>query len=206
MVDSKKPEPAIELDETGRVNWAKLPRAKRDAMLTDYSQALKGCHKQGTFSAFGMFYTLRTLDPADETWTLQFIQGEDYYALGKSRRPPTVAAAIVAMGRDEKSMKPVEELFQIPPDLPEVSKHLITRSEFFERDWRRTEVLRYLMEPENHETVIAYLYNCYLGLERERNEALGALDPLSKKIPTGASSDTSLPEPAGSSPTPASAS
>jgi hypothetical protein len=184
------------------VNWANLPRAVRDDYLNTVSAGLAGCHKQDTFEVFGTWYTLRTLDPADEGWTLQFIAGGDAYAVGKSKRAPVVAAALVALGPAPDKTKPVEALFKVPADLPEVPKKLIEGSKFFERDWRRTEVLRWLTDPEQHEMLSAVLYDRYLSLERKRNAALEALSPLSKGTRSGGSPDTSSAEQADSSPTP----
>lgn len=191
-----------------KTNWAKLPKAKRHAFLAEIDQALKGCHKKETFEIFGTRYTLRTLDPADESWTLQFIQGNDYYSFGKMRRAPTVAAALVAIGPADES-KPtisVEELFTVADDMPEVTKQLVKENKYFERDWRRTEILRWLSEPDKHEDLTKLLYDRYLSLSGKRAEALVALSPLSKRTPTGESSDTSSPERGASSPTPLSGS
>jgi hypothetical protein len=192
-------------ESTNPLEWARLPKAKRHKAVTNLSQRLKGCHKTGQIDLYGVRYVLRTIDPSEEDWTLPFVKGDDFYSTAKSKRGPTVAAAIVGWGDIDEDgnaeIVPIEDLFEVPEDMPEATMKLIKGSKRFERNWRRAEVLRWLSEPENHEMLTAQLYDRYLELDKERNEALVALDPLRKKAPTGQSSATSSPEKESSSPT-----
>jgi hypothetical protein len=195
-------------EDTNPFEWTNVPKAKRHRLLRDVSARLRGCHQTGTFDVFGTRYVLRTLAPNEESWTVQYVQGNDFFSAAKTKRAPTVAAAIVAVGELDESgacdVLPVEQLFEMPDDMPKGTRQLIEANDAFRKDWLRGEVLRWLVEPENHEAVIATLYDHYLGLEEKRNEALGALRPLSKRTPIGGSSATSSPEKESSSATPAS--
>lgn len=191
-------------EEDALFNWARRPKAKRSVLLSQVQQGLRGCHRKKAFNVFGTWYELRTLAPMEEEWTLQFINGNDIYAAAKSRRGPSVAAALTAIGPSLDELQPVEALFEVPEDLPKAQRVLVDGNESIRADWLRSEVLRWLMEPDSHETLIAVLYDKYLELEQERNRALEALDPLSKSAPSGASSSTSSPEKESSSATPAS--
>lgn len=188
--------------KTNPNDWAKVAPAKRHALLQDISRRLRGCHKTDTVEVFGTWYTLRTIDPHESSWTLRYTLGSSLVAAGRSQRGPTIAAALVAVGETEDQMIPVEELFQIPDDLNETTREMIEASAEYEADWRRGEVLRWLSESAQHDDVVIMLYDAYLKIHIQRQEALQALSPLSKKTPTGASSVTSSPEKVSSSATP----
>jgi hypothetical protein len=206
MVDEKtnNEQPAV---ENGKVNWGKLPTAVRHQYVQELTARLAGCHKEDVFEVFGTWYKLRTLDPTDTDWTYQFVQGGDLYSIAQSKRAPSVAAALRGFGPEKDKILPIEELFKIPSDLPETTQKLIEGSKYFERDWRRLEVFKWLTAPnEGQDELIKVLYDRLLSLHNQRDAALGALGPLAKKTLTGASSATSSPEQGGGSTTQVSAS
>lgn len=175
--------------------WSGMPQAKEHQLLADLQNELQGCHKQTEVQVFGTWYKLRTLDPLDEDWTVIHVSGDSLYAAGKTRRAPTIAAALVAIGKTRNAMIPVEELFQLPDNLPVTERQRYEENPHLFQAWRRTAILDWLHRPNaSHERVLAELYRAYLVLSQERDEALGALDPLSKSAPSGASSNSSLPE------------
>lgn len=205
-------------DAPGKSRWETLPPAKRHPLLVEASKRLVGCHKEGSFPLYGMRFKLRTLDYLADVWATNFVHqtppdtsfitAKDIMLAAKTIRAPTIAAAIVGICFTEEEtvdspMYPIEDLFTVPDDLPLPLKNAIAADEHTRLDWLRTEVLRWLGEKkDSHPLLLQKLYDHYLTLDSQRKEALEALSPLSKRTPTGESSDTSSPKQGGSSQTP----
>lgn len=190
MADNKDDETG----DDGKRNWAGLSKAKRHKLLGEVQIGLRGCHQRKAFEVFGTWYELRTLDPHEHAWVLPYVQGHDAFAVGKTVRAPTVAASLCGIGKTEDTIVPVEVLFQVPDTMPDPEKKLLLASDVVRRNWVRSEVLRWLCEPEGHEPLIQVLHDRYLSLSEARVKALEALGPLSTRTPTGESSPSSSPE------------
>jgi hypothetical protein len=85
--------------------------------------------------------------------------------------------------------------------MPDLQRDLIEGNEEFHEAWLREEMLKWLIEKDKHGPFVQELYRCYIEIEDDRAKALENLDPLSKKTPTGGSSDTSSQEKESSSAT-----
>ena len=188
----------------------KIPDAIRHELLDVIDTELNGCHFSQPFEVLGKWYTLRTLDPAEEAWADALVDGDTLYQTARNRRAPYVAAALVGIGRSEDKIVPVEELFKAPDDLPEIQLFLLREEEKYEAAWRRLEVLKWLADKNKHGPYVEELYSSYLEVHEKRTLALRAIDPLSEtpeaeasESSDGTSSDTSLPEKEFLSPIPA---
>jgi hypothetical protein len=189
--------------------WMKMEPAKRHRLLHVIDGELRGCHRKEPVSLFGRKYLLRTLDMDDNTWVDSQVAGENFYQTAKSLRAPTIAAALVGILEEDDDGKEhlvsVEELFELSDSTPDVERKLIESDPLFKQNWLRSQVLTWLTQPEkSQQRLVQLLYEHYLKLDMERNEAMAALDPLSMRTSEdGDSEATSSPERASSSPTPA---
>lgn len=194
-------------EKTGE--WMKMEPAKRHRLLHVIDGELRGCHRKEPVSIFGRKYVLRTLDMDDHTWVDSQVAGENFYQTAKSLRAPTVAAALVGILEENEEGKevliPVEELFELSDSTPDVERKLIESDSLFKQNWLRSQVLTWLTQPEkSQQRLVQALYEHYLKLDMERNEAMAALDPLSTRTSEDGDSEvTSSPAKVSSSLTPA---
>jgi hypothetical protein len=168
------------------INLLTPPKANQHPLLQQLSAQLHGTEAQEAFTISGHTYTLRTLTPFEESWADGFVDGANFYQTGRNRRAPYVAAALMTI--DNVSVK---ELFQLPDDADAETKQLVQASSVLEDDWRRREVLRWLVV-SIPSPVLAELWTSYQTLEVKRNESLEKIGPLSATTASGESSLTSL--------------
>jgi hypothetical protein len=159
-----------------------MPKAKRHDVLDALAAELRGCNTTKEFEIAGHKYGLRTLTPREEGLADGYVTGANFYQTGRNRRGPYVAAALDSI--DGVSIK---ELFQRPDDEEETMEALLDSDVDFEDNWRIGEVLRWLVA-NVPPAVLSELWQCYQELERQRNEALEGIGPLSTRDLTGESS------------------
>ena len=182
----------------------RIPTAKRHKLLDTISDGLRGAHVTRVFKVLGFKYRMKTLDPHEESWADGYVEGQNFYQTARSRRAPYVAASITHIGEmdtADKELTPRAKLFDVPDDMPDLQRDLIEGNEEFHEAWLREEMLKWLIEKDKHGPFVQELYRCYIEIEDDRAKALENLDPLSKKTPTGGSSDTSSQEKESSSAT-----
>jgi len=172
--------------------FTKVPEAELDDILGVIETELQGCHRLGDVTVYGHKYTLRTLDPADRSWVMQFVDGTngDAVKMADDFIAPACACALTHI--DDK---PVSALFRLPelgpkPTADELEYYKLLESEPLLLDnWRRRQVLKWLLRPGKHPQLLDQLYVKYGELNKEREVALGQLGPLSVAggVPTGTS-------------------
>lgn len=180
-------------------DWLKTPPAKRGAKAMAVSTVLRGKHVQDDFEAFGVTYTLRTLEPWEETWADGLVPAGSGYQTGQAIPRAYLAAALVAIDGS-----PVEAEFQVPDELDPEMRKILVGDDVVLRDWRTRQVFAWVqhdLQPE----VIETLWQGYVTLCMRRKSLLEGLVRLSTRTPSSGSSGTSLLEKESSSPIPRSA-
>lgn len=187
-----------EQQQKNLADWLQVPKAKRGAKVGAISDVLRGKHVSGPVVAYGVTYTLRTLEPWEETWADGIIASGTAFQAGNAIPKAYLAAALLAIDGS-----PVEAEFAVPDGLdPEVRKVLVEKPDIL-RDWRWRQVHEWIchdLQPE----VITLLWEGYVELCMQRKSLLEGIPGLSQGTPSGRSSGTSLPVRESSSPTQAS--
>ena len=175
-----------------------LPLAQTNPLLDRLTAELRGTRQTATVTLGEHRYVLQTLEAEDEQWADGFVQGGSGYQVARSKRVPYLAAALVSI--DET---PVEVLWKLPETMdPDLKRLLLSRTEL-ETGWRRVIIRDWLSKlPPG---AIDKLWAEYQALDEKRQQSLEALQDLSQRTPSGASSPTSSAERASSSPTQVSA-
>jgi hypothetical protein len=161
-------------------------QAEQHPLLAKLKDQLRGVEVTEKFLIAGTEYTLHTLTPYEESWADGFVDGQNFYQTGRNRRAPYVAASLDAI-----SGISIKELFKMPADMPQDTKDVLGASPVFEDDWRRREVLRWIVE-NVPPAVLAELWTSYQTIDGKRTESLEKIGPLSARTPSGESSLTSL--------------
>lgn len=174
-----------------KTTWLNPPKAKDHPLLQDMEAQFRGTQIKEAFPICGRTYELETLWPHEEFWADQYVTGGTLYQTGRNRRAPYIAAALRSIDG-----VPVQELFQLPADVPEDMRAAYMQDPKLVDRWRKEELLRRIQDPEHPivaAPVLDQLWLSYQALLKRREEALEKIGPLSPKgEDNGASSLMSL--------------
>lgn len=176
-----------------------LPRAKRSRSINELTSMFKGHQLTDTFELFGVKYAIRTLEPHEETWVTNHISGNTPLQVGRNQMAPYAAACLTAIEGANDNMVPIESHFQLPDDIDPEMKRLLENNPDMLNDWRRREVLAWLLETQQE--LIRPIWAKYAALTEKKAEVMEKTVPFSKRTPTGESSATSSPGKESSFPT-----
>lgn len=148
----------------GQTLGTEVPESASPDILNSIDAELAARHQSGPVAVYGHTYVLRTLTPIEEDWAEAYAADGTLVRVSKGRALTFAAAALVSIDH-----APVETLFPTP-------KAQTSPDAFTSWATTRRNVIRWL--GGKHPQFVERLYNAYLELDKEREAALGQLDPL----------------------------